>query len=70
MAGVDVVHGRAGETLPDSALLVRLSYDGPPEYPYIHGHFRSDGKIVRAELHTAALQALAHHLHLQQLWGV
>lgn len=57
-------------TLPASAVLLRLSYDGPPEYPYIHGHFSGSGGEGVAELHTAALQALARQLHLNQRWGV
>ena len=60
-------------TLPGDALLVRLSSDGPPEYPYVHAHFRtgaSDQGSLKVELHTDALRKLSHLLHLQHVWGV
>jgi hypothetical protein len=31
--------GREGLPVPATAVLIRLCGDGPPEYPYIHGHF-------------------------------
>jgi len=62
-------------TLPGDALLARLSSDGPPEYPYVHAHFRtsasaSDQGSLKVELHTDALRKLSHLLHLQHVWGV
>ncbi len=58
------------EPLPATAELVQLGFDGPPEYPYVHGRFQADGGEVLADLHTAALQELARLLRLQQRWGV
>jgi len=62
----------SGGRLPADALLARLSFEGPPEYPYIHGHFRSrpgDEHLLTVDLHTGALRRLSHLLHLQQTWG-
>jgi hypothetical protein len=59
--------------LPPSAVLVRLSWDGPPEYPYIHGHFAAavgQSATLAAELHTAALNELSHLVGLHHRWGV
>ena len=69
MTGVAIERGTRGGGPAATALLVRLTYEGPPEYPYIHGHFVAAEDCV-AELHTAALQALAQHLHLKQRWGL
>lgn len=58
--------------LPRDTRLVGLSFDGPPEYPYVHAHFRShsaEQDLITVELHTEALQELSHLLHLQHLWG-
>jgi hypothetical protein len=58
--------------LPDRAILVRMCWDGPSEYPFVHGHFRTfaapDGALV-VDLHTAALQTLSHRLGLRHSWG-
>ena len=51
---------------PSGAVLTDVSYDGPPEYPYIHGSF--DGRLV--DLHTSALRELSRRLHLHHVWGV
>jgi hypothetical protein len=63
----------AGASLPPTAVLVRLGWDGPPEFPYIHGHFSddstSDGSWI-VGLHTRALQALSHRLSAQHVWGL
>ncbi len=59
-------------SLAGSALLVRLCWDGAPEFPYIHGHFSnsagSDGALV-VDLHTAALKKLSQLLHAHHTWG-
>jgi hypothetical protein len=46
-------------------VLVGVSYEGPPDYPYIHGDF--DGR--RVDLHTPALRELSRRLHLHHTWG-
>jgi hypothetical protein len=57
--------------LPGSAVLVRLCWDGPPEFPYVHAHFtvtdESADRVV--DLHTAALRALGLRLGAHQRWG-
>jgi len=59
-------------TLAGSAVLVRLSWDGAPEFPYIHGHFSdsaaTDG-VLKVDLHTLALRNLSKRLHAQHTWG-
>jgi hypothetical protein len=62
----------AGPELPGHAVLMHLSADGPPEYPYIHGVFRTgpgDHQVRAALLHTAALQELSHRFGLRHRWG-
>ena len=59
-------------TLPGEAFLTGLSFDGPPEFPYVHGHFRtdlSDHVSLTVDLHTDALRKLSHLLGLQHIWG-
>jgi hypothetical protein len=59
-------------SLPGGAELVRVSFDGPPEYPYVHAHFRShagEQDELTVELHTDALRELSHLLHFQHAWG-
>jgi hypothetical protein len=64
--------GLGDPSVPDAAVLVRLSWDGPPEFPYIHGRFSqsSAGADLHAEVHTAALRELSKLLGLHQRWGV
>ena len=74
LQGVELTPGNDGDdgSLPGDAVLVRVSYDGPPEYPYVHAHFRShsgDQDLLTVELHTDALRELSHLLHLQHVWG-
>jgi hypothetical protein len=67
VAGATVTAGSGeGHSLAGSAILTRVAWDGPPEFPYIHGHF---GDAV-VELHTAALRELSHRLGLHHRWGV
>jgi hypothetical protein len=63
--------GLPGETVPDTAVLVALRWDGPPEYPYIHGRFSTGGpdQLVNADLHTPALREISARLGLRQVWG-
>jgi hypothetical protein len=58
---------------PGEAVLRYLEAEGPPSYPYIHGHFscRGTDDTERAELHTAQLLAISHQLSLRShAWGV
>ena len=67
-SGSDDEHSR----LPRDAVLVRVSFDGPPDFPYVHAHFRThteDQGSLRADLHTDALRKLSHLPHLQHVWG-
>jgi hypothetical protein len=72
LQGAELTSDGAEGRLPAEAVLARLTFDGPPEYPYVHGHFRrsagDDGSLM-AELHTDALRRLSHLLHLQHTWG-
>jgi len=58
--------------LPGYAVLRRLECAGPPEFPYVQGHFAADpwrpGDLV-VELHTDALTALSRRLDLHHRWG-
>ena len=67
------LHRGAGATLNGSEVLTRLTWDGPPEFPYIHGCFRSvhepDTPLV-ADLHTAGLRELSRRLGYRHVWGV
>ena len=70
VAGVPRPAGRP--VLPAFAVLRRVEASGPPEYPYVRGHF--DGEPWRSgdlvvDLHTAALTALSHRLDLHHRWG-
>jgi hypothetical protein len=59
-------------TVPGDAVLRYLEAEGPPSYPYIHGHFsgRRTDDTVRVELHTAQLRAISHQLSLRShTWG-
>lgn len=66
------LHGGGPDRLAGTAVLVRLSWQGSPEFPDIYGHFgvgRGSAAPV-ALLHTAALNMLGRQLHLRQCWGV
>ena len=71
LAGTKILAGQPDDELPSSAVLVRLCWDGPPEFPYIHAHFgigdRGASRIV--DLHTAALRELGRRLGVRQQWG-
>jgi hypothetical protein len=58
--------------LPGEAVITGLSFDGPPEFPYVHAHFVTDltghGSLT-VDLHTDALRKLSHLLGFQHLWG-
>jgi hypothetical protein len=66
------VSGSSSGPLAGSAVLVRLCWDGAPEFPDIHAHFTLGGDAVdteRVDLHTAALRELSHRLHAHHIWG-
>jgi hypothetical protein len=72
LQGAELTSDGADGRLPAEAILARLSFEGPPEYPYVHGHFRrspGDEGSLTVDLHTDALRKLSHLLHLQQTWG-
>jgi hypothetical protein len=74
LEGVELTSGGSAgnSTLPGDAALVRISYDGPPEFPYLHAHFRTDRgdqDSLTVDLHTDALRKLSQLLRLQHLWG-
>jgi hypothetical protein len=62
-ADLGLAEGPAG--VAPGAVLVGVSFEGPPEYPYIRGSF--DGR--RVDLHTPALRELSRRLHLHHTWG-
>jgi|SRR5471030_225061 hypothetical protein len=73
MQGVKLSSGSVGDNiLPGEAVITGLSFDGPPEFPYVHAHFMTDlsghGSLT-VDLHTEALRKLSHLLGLQHLWG-
>ncbi len=73
LTGAELVTGGAHTGLPATAVLVRLCWDGPPECPYIHGHFaleHSDDDSLLVDLHTNALKVLSRRLNLRQDWGL
>ena len=74
MQGVKLSSGREDDdnVLPGEAIITGLSFDGPPEFPYIHAHFitdLSDHGSLTVDLHTDALRKLSHLLGFQHLWG-
>jgi len=75
LTGVTVLSGdiTGYANLPAEAILQHLSYDGPPEFPYIHAQFRPDPNAVGAvtvDLHTHALRELSRRLRVREVWGV
>ena len=57
--------------LQREAVLVRVSWNGSPEFPYVHGHFRNgaDHPTV-VEFHTEALRHLSRRLGARHSWGL
>jgi hypothetical protein len=73
LAGAELLNEMTG-TLPGEAVLIQLGWDGSPEFPYIHGRFsvagvQDAGSLLHVDLHTAALNKLAHKLDARQRWG-
>jgi hypothetical protein len=71
MAGADVA-GFGPAALDAAAVLLKVSWEGSPEFPNVHGHFRTAGRDHprSVDLHTQALKEISRRLHLQQRWGV
>jgi len=74
LQGAELISGSDDDAsgLSGDAVLERVSFDGPPEFPYVHAHFRSasdDEDALKVDLHTDALRDLSHLLHLQHIWG-
>ncbi|MFZ0159433.1 MAG: hypothetical protein WAL50_10435 [Kineosporiaceae bacterium] len=76
--------GRQDLPVPPAAVLTRLCADGPPEYPYIHGHFalpnvaddpgaaHAAGTVLAGPvvaMHSPALIAISRALGLRHQWG-
>jgi hypothetical protein len=71
----------AASQLPATAVLHRVSWDGSPEYPYVHGHFTTAGAADGAaagggprdsnvvDFHTRVLRELSHRLGARHVWG-
>jgi len=73
LAGARTLSRGHRDGLPATAVLVRLCWTGPPECPYIHGHFaaeQSGADSLVVDLHTNALRTLSRELHLRQDWGL
>jgi hypothetical protein len=57
--------------LQADAELVRVSWDGSPEFPYVRGHFRNgDVRPTVVEFHSEALRHLSRRLGARHIWGV
>ncbi len=55
--------------VPAHAVLVALRWDGPPEYPYVHGRFSADADTALvADLDADALREVSRRLGLRQVW--
>ena len=63
--------GRQHPTLAGSAQLLRVRWDGAPEFPDIHGCFSgsSSSSDLVVDLHTDALRKLSKQLHARHAWG-
>lgn len=72
-ADVDRVIGGGGVpalTLPADAPLEHLVGEGPPDFPYIVGHFTGGaGTTLVVDVHTAELRTLSQRFHLRHVWG-
>jgi len=62
--------GHAADRLGAEAVLTRVSWQGSPGFPEVHGHFDASGGSVATTLHTDALRQISRRLLLRQRWGV
>lgn len=69
MSGTTLPGGAASRLVPE-AVLTRVSWQGDPEFPELHGHFDSPTGPQTADLHTEALKQISRRLLLRQRWGV
>jgi hypothetical protein len=69
MAGARL-HLHHAAVLAGDAVLVRVSWQGSPEFPDIYGHFGPGPGPAEVLFHTAGLNQLAHALGVRQRWGV
>ena len=73
--GLRQVNCRSGgqlSRLPETAELIQVAWDGPPDFPNLYGHFSiasRPGHVI-VDLHTPALRQLCHVLRVQQVWGI
>jgi hypothetical protein len=61
--------GTPSGPLPAGLVLSALTSEGPPDFPYIHGHFGPAGAERTVTLHTEALRRLSAHFGLRHRWG-
>ncbi len=70
LTGVQVWPHASGP-LPAEAVLLRICWDGDPEFPDLHGHFATPQQGDRVvDLHTAALRTISRRLDTRQRWGI
>ncbi|MET0694409.1 MAG: hypothetical protein ABWX96_01370 [Propionibacteriaceae bacterium] len=72
LAGTPLPSRGRGVGLPSTARIMWVCWDGPPEFPYLHGHFAAEGSqesVLHVDLHTAALRELSRRLKLRHVWG-
>ena len=58
--------------LPETAELIQVAWDGPPDFPNLYGLFSiasRPGHVI-VDLHTPTLRQLCHVLRIQQVWGI
>jgi hypothetical protein len=66
VTAADLGFADATSGVAPGAVLTGVSFEGPPEYPYIHGRFGDQ----TLDLHTPALRELSRRLRLHHTWGV
>ncbi len=62
----------AARSIPAEAVLTRIAAFGPPDFPYVSGHFAAGAASAAplvAELHTSNLRMLSQLFGLHHNWG-